>query len=265
MPYDSTGSNKWKEFYENLDKKEIKEADNILQKNTEIKKKTSTIEKVLTIGNFIYNEFHAQTGMPTKNSLYLSAIPLYRFLKQNRKEELWCGQYASMMLTFCWSQNIATRYIEIFHPGNHHTINECFIPELGKWVMVDITNNILISETRQNGYLNFVDFHNKVNSFQEISLVSSTNNKIGKSLLDKNNSFVTTYFKDNDQYYFYHHINLKKAYKSTEKIKRYFFPMYWYEIFSENQSTNLLFFVKLIFVFAWLLSLIYLLKTLFYI
>jgi transglutaminase-like putative cysteine protease len=263
MPYDSSGTNKWKESYDNLDKKEIWEADSILQTNTDIKGKTSTIEKVLTIGNYIYNEFHAQTGMPSQNSLYLSAIPLYRFLIQNRKEELWCGQYASLMLTFCWSQNIATRYIEIFHPGNHHVINECYIPELGKWIMIDLTNNILMAATKQKTYLNSVDFHHNVNSTQEISIISSVNNKIGQTLLNKNNSFVTTYFKDNDQYYFYHHIDLNKAYCPAEKVKRYLLPIHWYEIYSNKQSNNYLFIIKLFSLSACLISLIYLCKTFF--
>lgn len=252
QPGTAAYSEKWTQVPKNIPKEELAEASHILHTHTDIARKTTTQEKVLAIGSFLRQNFAAQYGTPAQNTLGLSSMALYHTLLQSKETKLWCGQFGSMFLLFCWSQNIQCRYIELFQPGDHHVVNESFLPELNQWVMTDVTFNTLLAQDHEGQLLNARAFYEKVNSNEEIYRWSQDSNGLMRNRLNKNLPFIQRYFRKDCPYYYYNHTDLKQAYRPSEKVKRFFLPVSWYEIYSTNQQSNLPFWVKIGCIIAWL-------------
>src|SRR5205823_1481170 len=137
QPCDKYCSEKWSKFVKPYPASDLTEAKNIL--NTHVRAISgSTCDKLLHIGNFIYTRFNSQQGNPTYQFLALSPLNQYKALSTSDTVKLWCGNFAEMFTLFCWSQGIICRTIEIMNPGDHHVLNESYIPETGQWVMTDL-------------------------------------------------------------------------------------------------------------------------------
>ena len=77
----------------------------------------SSLQEIIKIAKWISNEFRCiSKGQPIDKN----------------QTPIWCGTYANMFLFFCKASNIETRIIEIFKPGDHHVINECYLPDSKK-------------------------------------------------------------------------------------------------------------------------------------
>ena len=250
---DENCKTKWSKLSEIFQKLEIKEANDILKSKTDISEKKGTLERIQTIAAFIYNKFHLQYGRPSDSVMPLSALKKYKLLVQSPKEKIWCGDFASMFLLFSRSQNILCRVIEIYSSEDQHVINECYVPELNQWILVDATYNTLTALSHSNQYLNAQNFRKLVNSDVPVFRISSVGNQNKINTLDKNLAFVANYFKPDNDYYYYYSTDLNAVYKFKEKLKRYFLPVSWYALYKEQKKSNAAFYLKFFFSFLWII------------
>ena len=238
---------KWKSFLPHYSATDIADSKVILQ-SLEINSSSTTLDKIKRIGQHLYTNFHTQQGFP-RDTIHKSEPPKqYKILKADTTQKLWCGTWAQMFAYFCGVENIICRYIEVFKPGDHHVLNECYLPEEKKWVMIDLTSGILLVEKNKR-LLNFQEF---LSAAYQTTVVDAINfeKKSFNRVVYKND--VVKYYSKEYPTYYYHVTNLERAYTPSEKIKRYFFPGYWCEIYSNTRHIPWLFYLKLIFIAGWL-------------
>lgn len=252
----SAQTDKWKKFIDDFSKKELAEAANIIDSSVILKEKP-TAEKIAAIGNFIYNQFNRQIGRPLISVQDPSPFSQYKIFSSNDTMKLWCGNLANMFAFFCWSKGIACRVVEIMNPGDHHVVNECYLPETKEWAMVDLTHNHLLFRNKNKEYFNLLDLREGI-SDNEVSILQSSDSGIISSVFSKD--FYNKYFANNPSVHFYYRTNTWEVYKTTEKLKRYIFPITWYEEFNSGKKNNWLFYMKELFIFLWLISFILLFK-----
>lgn len=252
--WDENSNSKWKQVANDYTADELKEAKKITDS---ILTDSKTINKIIDIGSFLYRRFGKQLGKPSQDLRSSSPLIQFKKLSASPSEELWCGNFGQMFSLFCWSQGITTRTIEIMYPGDHHILNECYVPEMQKWVMIDLTNNFMVKKNAEN-FLALLDFKRSLSGKELLyshALVGSP-----KALFDQQ-SIPKQYLRDHPLYY-YHYINAKKAYSTTNKIKRYFLPVSWYDIFEDKKHSNFTFYLKQIFSLLWVVSLLVVLVSL---
>jgi hypothetical protein len=248
---------KWNKGTRTFSKDELNEANQILSANTDIKSKKQTLEKVQLIASFVYNKFHKQYGIPSDSTLSLSPLKKFKLLSNTPQEKMWCGDFARMVFLFTTSQNILCRVIDIYAPEDQHAVNECYIPELKQWVLTDATFNILSALSGNNEYLNLQNFRQKLNNGENILRIALVNNKDSTITLDRNLSFITDYYKPDRDYYYYHTLDLTSVYIFKEKLKRYFLPSSWYDLYKENRKSNSAFYLKQVFFLLWIVNFLF--------
>ena len=72
--------------------------------------------------------------------------------------------------------------------------------------------------------------------------------------------FYDKYFGHENPIYYYYRINNFQISKNSEKIKRYFLPIVWYEEVNKTPMSNFRFYVKQFFIVLWFFCLIFLAK-----
>jgi hypothetical protein len=241
----------WRKFVQSFDAKELIEAKKIMDTVIKYRNK-GTAYKIMEIGSFLYNKFHKQTGNPSSDFLKLSPIAQFNTLCRDDSAKLWCGNFAEMFALFCWSQNIVCRVVEIFNEGDHHELNECFNSENNQWIMVDVTFNQLLTRDKHNKFIPLVDFQNLLIKGDSLFAIRASSDSIITTHIDANAYYITNYYKKEKPLYYYHEVNLKKVYSTLNKIKRYFLPVSWYDIYDRNERSNLLFYIKELFALMWL-------------
>lgn len=245
---------KWKQFADDYALNDLSEAKKI--SDSVAKGKTHTLNKAIAIGSFLYNRFSLQSGRPSDELLKASPIDQYKMLSASRSEKLWCGNFAQMFAFFCWSQNIVARNIEIMYPGDRHVLNECYIPEMGGWIMVDVTNNLLLIRNSEGKFLNLVQFRDALKKNSPLSFLKS-DSVSGKEMTAVPKEMVPVQYLAEHPFYYYHRVDNQKTYSFKEKIKRYLLPVSWYDIFDDNKNhSNLAFYLKGILIFLWVVSVI---------
>ena len=66
---------------------------------------------------------------------------------------------------------------------------------------------------------------------------------------------ILNYYKPDHPHYYYHRVDNEKAYATPNKIKQYFLPVSWYDIYDNNgDKSNLSFYLKQVFILLWLIS-----------
>ncbi len=252
---------KWRQVINDYPEEQLRQASAILDSSIQLAE-TNTTEKILLIGNFIRTHFHDQHGKPS--SLVSAATPLEQFkiLSQNSSEKLWCGNYANIFAWFCWSRGIATRIIEIIKPGDHHVVNECYIPEKKKWAMVDIGNNLLLVEDSLQEPLHTLDILRKVEDSSVLSIHTSVQNSIKKDSLDSKVFPGKKHFQKKYSLHYYQQINTNAVYSTRQKLKRYLLPESWYNVYHPDgrSESNFSYFLKVFFICAWLITIFGLLR-----
>lgn len=245
----SSDTAKWKKFVEDYPKSELTEANVTLERLHLRDQPTS--DKVEQIGRLLYDRFHKQLGFPSAQLAKASPLEQYKILLSSDTIKLWCGNFADMFAFFCWSEGIACRVIEIINPGDHHVLNECYLPETGEWSVTDLTsNNLLFLNPQKTRHPNLLSLRDS----PETALLSirSTDTSIVLHPFDAN--FYKEYFGNKNPIYYYYRINASKIYQPGEKIKRYFFPESWYEEVTTHPKSNLSFYIKQLFILLWLIS-----------
>lgn len=154
-----------------------------------------------------------------------------------------------MLTFFGWSHNIVSRNVEIMRPGDHHVLNEFYLPELKKWVMVDLTNNILLVQ-KDGRLLNTQDFVQSL-SQPETVMVLTGDSMVNPLIKIANWPQIRQYYQEKFPFQYYHVTYPDAVYSPNAKVRRYFLPDSWYEIFTPSSKVAVLFYVKLIFVAIW--------------
>lgn len=241
---------KWQEFSNDYSPTELQQAKHIT--DSIIAGNVSTINKITLIVKFLHDRFFKQLGTPSVELMNATPLDQYKKLCASKKEELWCGNFAVMTAFFCFSQGIVTRNIEIMHPGDHHVLNECYVPETETWVMTDATNNLILIKNKNGDYLNLVKFKDSMKR-NELTAVRSLpgSTKTTEAIITPSQAPVQ--YTSSDPLYYYL-TEGHKAYKISNKIKRYFFPISWYEIYDSRKHINFSFYLKDIFILLWLIT-----------
>ena len=243
---------KWKDFVLDFPEHELADAKKIT--DTIVGGATTSLEKIKRLGDFLYQRFHRQLGNPTDDLLATSPFNQYRKLEADSSMELWCNNFAHMFSWFCWSQGIVTRNVEIINPGDHHVLSECYLPETGKWMAVDLTNNLL-TITGNGQLLNVLDIRKATRDGQSIIVSRSGNKEISTDTLLSNAAFLQAYYKPDLPVHYYHWINYFKVTGKKYKLKSYILPVSWYDIFLEKGGNNLFFYLKLLLLVLWVIAL----------
>jgi hypothetical protein len=245
----SPDTTKWRKFIDDYPRQELVEAKIILDSLHIDDQPTSF--KVLEIGKFLHNRFNKQLGKSSNQLVSASPLTQYKILRSSDTIELWCGNFAEMFTFFCWSRGITSRVIEIMNPGDHHVLNEYYLPETQEWGVIDLTNNHLLIR-KSNGYANLLDLRDS--SGQTFSSLQAGDSSIAFHPFDA--TFYNKYFGNKNPIHYYYRTNNSEVYSRGEKIKRYFLPYTWYEEVTENQRGNWRFYIKQLFILLWLISLI---------
>jgi len=249
---------KWENPFKFISVTEKNAAYQLTKSEADITNNDLSFERMVKIGTWIISKFReCKVGKPTDS---LSELPMLEQLKAitERKSPIWCGNYANMFLFFCKASSIETRIIEIINPGNHHVVNECFIPELQKWVIVDLTNNIIYCKNEKADFLNTLDLVRSSRKKEKVILYHSANDTIVSKSEEPQFMAWNNYLINKPDIFYYYKINMKEVYSSKNKIKRYLLPISFFEIYSENPVSNFWFFVRLFFIAASILLFIYL-------
>jgi hypothetical protein len=241
---------KWKQYADDY-ASELKEAKQIT--DSVVQEFSRTSDKVIAIENFLYRRFHKQIGKPTID--LMTSSPLNQFKKLNSSDtiQLWCGNFAHMLSLFCWSQGIVTRNVELQHATDKHLLNECYLPESKSWMMADITNNLLAVTTQDEKFLNVISFKDSLKKKPKLNIIKSIGTNSLQTISLQSISMPVQYVSE-DPIDFYHYTDNYKSYSATEKIKRYFLPVPWYETYEPKNPGNLPFYLKELLIFLWLVS-----------
>lgn len=244
---------KWKEYIYDFPPRELEEAKKIT--DSLVVPSSGSFQKVLKIGSFLYERFSGKLGTPSADLLASTPMAQYKKLCSGDTVKLWCNNLALMFSYFCWSQNIICRNIEISNPGDHHVLNECYLPESRQWIVVDLTHNLLAVEkdSATNTFYNLLDFRTALRNKNSLQAYRSTANGIIKSTIYSNESFAR-YYKSIYPVFFYHWVNYFKVYARGHKIKEYLLPLSWYDFYDNGKSGNLAFYLKQLLILLWLVS-----------
>jgi hypothetical protein len=242
----------WKQFADDYPKEELAKAKQISDSVTANDYTSSA--KVLSLSKFLYDRFKGQLGTPGASLLSASPFKQYEQLSQSGKPQLWCGNFAQVLAWFCWSQGIVCRVVEIMNPGDRHVLNECYIPEMHQWIMIDLTHNQLLTQNKDRQLLDLVTFRNTLKYGAAIYTVQSVNDSLQNTLLNNSQGYISTYYLGDHPLYYYHRVDNDKAYSAGNKLVRYCFPVSWYDISVGKKSSNIPFYLKEVFLFLWLIS-----------
>ena len=199
-----------------------------------IPKNDSTTRKIEKLSAFLLERFDQQRGVPSVELLSKSPLGQFQFLRLHPEQKLWCGNWSNIYAYFAWNRQIPTRIVEVFKPGDHHVFNESYVPELGQWVLVDLTYKKVMPKDDKGNFFNgfsYAQFH------------ASTGNP-------------DAYYDTRHPWYYYRRYHLESIYSPESRVKRYLSPQPWYEILKtgKKQGGNFLFYVKLVVGGLWLMT-----------
>ena len=247
---------KWKKLIYDYPKQELNEAKLVLDSLVDLENK-STSSKILEIGKLLYERFHKQQGRPSSTVARATPLNHFRILNSSTSERLWCGDFAAMFVFFCWSEGIPCRVVELSNPGNHHVLNECYLPESREWVLADVTtNHLLLFNKNRNSFENLLNLKDALwDSLQSFQVE-------GREIVTRSfmPGFYEKYFGHENPIYYYYRINNFQISKNSEKIKRYFLPIVWYEEVNKTPMSNFRFYARQFFIVLWFFCLIFLAK-----
>jgi hypothetical protein len=214
-----------------------------------------TINKVTSIVKFLYDRFYEQMGTPTLDFSTSTPMIQYRKLCSSKNEHLWCGNFAVMVAFFCWSEGIVTRNVEIIYPGDHHVLNESYIPETRSWIVTDATNNLLLIKDKNDNYLNLASLKDSLQKKSQLVVIRSVNALGSIEQVELNYMKMPVQFTAQVPFQLYYTVYSNYIYKSSNKIKRYFMPTTWYEIYDLNKRhSNFGFYFKQFLSLIWVAS-----------
>ncbi len=220
---------------------------------------TSRLYQIRLIGKFLYQQFSAQLGKPEPQESYKDPWGMYTYYRADSNRKLWCGHLSTMFTYFCLSRGIETRMIELMKAGDHHVVNECFLPGPGKWVLVDLTyDQLTVSQGDQ--LLGLAEFR-RLQGRGDVQLRVETAGDSSRSIR-MDTGYIRNYYGTAIPANYYVTVNPETLYSTTAKLKRYFWPDPSYYRLSNRPPAIFPYYLRLGFLAAWIMSFLYVLYTL---
>lgn len=254
---DSESVYKWKDDLSYMNPDELTAVKKIIQDSLKILPRDSTEIKIKKIGSYIFGAIKNNMGIPADTISNYSPYQQFCAAK-NGQANIWCGNITDIFHLFASSTGIVCRKVGLsgsrhpFHFGDH-SLNECYVPETGKWVYVDITQNILLLKDSLGNYLNTVDLYHlkKLNQTGCIVQVSAGDSAF---LSGGYNNPNTKYLWSENEILFPLPHNPKTLYSFSNRFQRYAGIHPWLMYYNENyQYNNARFYLKSFLLHAWLL------------
>ena len=148
------------------------------------------------------------------------------------------------------------------NPGDHHVLNECYLPEEHRWIMVDLTNNLIVVRDNKDQALDLIRFFQTLEAGKpaKAEMVSKDSNRL-ETVEIFARAGVPHYYLVRQPLYYYHRVVHEQVYDWREKLRRYVLPVSWYDIYDEEGRSNLPFYIKDLLIGLWLISLIIFMVT----
>jgi len=240
----------WQKYSPHSTTAELALAQQLILENTNVKNNDSTLVKVKKISAFIINTLDTHRGIPADSSNYLSPWQNYKLATAN-KSKVWCGDFCAILSFFLRAEGIVSREVcfegkinSVYTAG--HSFNEVYIPEIKKWVMVDLTSKAVFI-TNNFEYLNAVDFY-ELHRLNATGLMVQTvkSDTLLAVAYQQVKPFYDYYFDNEPQlmYYFRKHFDVN-LYKVSSKLERYLFDHSTFASYAGyDNGDNKKFFVK---------------------
>jgi hypothetical protein len=246
---DEDCSAKWSRFISDYPQEEFAAAKKIT--DSVLKDSVSGYDKVFLLGKFLYKEIGGREGKPQDD---LRSSPFDNFEKYTSDHSLKPGSMSlsSVFGYFCWTHDIASRSVDVMKGEEIFALNECYIPELGRWIMVDLNNNILAVRNLTGAFLDFQGVRDSIQKHAPLVVYRATGDSIERDTATLQ-SLSGVYQNDSPIHYF-RRLNMKKINSLRERVSRYFSPDPWYDIFDKNAGSNWPFQVKRVLAILWIIS-----------
>ena len=259
---------KWVKPNSNFAETDLNEAHLLLQQNINIDSIASDENKLIAIGAWLNNELSRKTGTKNDSVNTLPALQQYYCFKKNSNFSFDCGNFQAMFSLFCTSIKLPCRNLQnIELPGNNpprgsHVANEIYLKAYNKWVLTDPYQNHLLIK-KKNLPLSASEYldYNIAAVADTLSIIKQSGGKVLIDIIEPTRFSPDFYFNKNFILHIYKETDLQQVYSIPKKIKRYLFPVSWYEVYApQEKNSNLLFRIKQLFflVFTgWILFLIF--------
>jgi hypothetical protein len=152
--------------------------------------------------------------------------------------------------------DLGSNYDGILKPSPRHSFNEVFIPELKKWVFVDLTSKTIFIKSPSGELLNTIDFYTMhMLKSNQLTTVTFENDSLKEIEYCEIEPFYSNYFSSNSHFIFYFKDQfLESTYSLNSKLMRYFFKKPTFTIFSTTiDNDNHKFYLKQFSFFALLM------------
>lgn len=262
-PLDSGSSSfqKWTKYNTRFSQEELAQG---LQLVIQFEDSASTDSgKAVSIAAWLYNSFKKRIGAPDDSVERLSPLLKYKYLLANPAKQLWCGQFQQIFGFFCTAAGLKNRYVELVpRKGEknvgYHEVNEVWFSELQKWVMVDVTRNMFLIN-KQGKVLSAAQYldYNIHDKFESLSISCVDSTLIGPLIIRGKDYSYDEYFNVNYSLRYYLTMNLSDVYTTFQKLKRYFTPHPWFEMYEPGSNhSNLYFRIKQFFFFGFMICML---------
>ena len=249
---DDSCTKKWIRPASNFSATDLAEAHTLLQLSIGIDSISLQENKLIAIGAWLKNELSDETGSKNDSVDALPALKQYYCFKNNRNFSYDCGNFQPIVSLFCTSVNLFCRNFQNIQipaaglTGDSHVANEVYLKEYKKWVLTDPYQNHMLVK-KNNIPLSAPEYldYNIAGGNDTICIIKQAAGQVLTDTIVLARFKQDAYFNKNYILYFYKEPGEKSAYSFPNKLKRYFWPSSWYEVYAPQQNnTNLFFRIK---------------------
>ena len=248
-------------------KEETEKIKKILEDSVKVFNNDKTLNKIEKICFFLIKKLSGKKGTPDISMKSLSPYMQYK-MAIDGKSKIWCENFSEIYLEFANTAGIPSRYVasnlkigEKNYGG--HVFTESYINEQGRWAYIDLSSSKVFTLNSDSFVVNSVDIYNIVSSGGKSNFNSLVYDS-GRLVFKPFDSICSTedyYFKNNSDLIYLFSEYDKGTFLS--KLSNYFYPKTYYALYAGvSAQNNLKFYVKQIFLYFWILSVITLIASL---
>lgn len=251
--------NDWEPAYPNTTEMDFAKAKKLLADSVMLRNQDSTTTKVLKIATYILRKLHNRVGIPIDSMDKINPLEQIKFAESN-KSKVWCGNFAAIFSFLAANADIKTRAIDLgsnydsnINPSPRHSFNEVFIPEIKKWVFVDLTSNSIFIKSPSGELMNTIEFYTMhMQKSNQLKVVTCINDSIKEIDYSESEPFYRDYFSSNTYFiYYFKNQFFENTYSLNSKLMRYLFKCPTYTVYSNSiHVDNYKFYVKQLFLIA---------------